>query len=132
MEYFCYNFCMWEIDRTDEVKTWIEAQDDDAREVILEKLIVLKKLGPQLGRPTVDSVKGSSFNNMKELRIQNKNRVFRIFFAFDPERKAILLIGGDKKGINDFYEKMIHQADKLYSSHLEELRRKKDDKKRKK
>lgn len=59
---------------------------------------------------------------MKELRIQSKLRVFRIFFAFDPERKAILLIGGDKRGDKRFYKRMIPLADKLFDIYLIKLR----------
>ena len=61
---------------------------------------------------------------MKELRVSNKKRLFRILFAFDPERTAILLIGGDKRGDKRFYQRMIPLADKLYDQHLEELRKK--------
>ena len=58
---------------------------------------------------------------MKELRVQNKNRVFRIFFAFDPKQTGILLIAGDKRGDKKFYKTMIPQADKLYEKHLKDL-----------
>jgi len=123
---------MWNIDRTDESATWIISLDEDAREAILEKLYILQDTGPSLGRPLVDGIKGSKYPNMKELRIQNNNRVFRIFFAFDPARSVILLIGRDKKGDDQFYEKMVPLADKLYTLHLKKLEEKKNDKKRKK
>lgn len=110
---------MWTILRTDEIIAWIAELDDNAKEAILKSLLVLREIGPALGRPHVDSVKGSKYPNMKELRVQNKNRVYRIFFAFDPLRNAILLIGGDKRGNKKFYEKMIARADDLYRRHLE-------------
>lgn len=110
---------MWLIERTDEIANWIFSLDDDAKEAILKNLIILREIGPSLGRPYVDSVKGSRHKNMKELRIQNKKRVFRIFFIFDPDRKAILLIGGDKRGDRRFYEKMTPIADNLYEKYLE-------------
>lgn len=62
---------------------------------------------------------------MKELRIQNRRRLFRILFAFDPDRKAILLVGGDKRGDKRFYEKMIPLADTLFDKHLDKWRKQK-------
>ncbi len=113
--------CMWNTDRTDPFLNWIKGLDDDAKEAIFEKLLVLRETGPSLGRPFVDTVKNGKHKNMKELRIQNKLRMFRIFFAFDPERKIVLLIGGDKRGDKRFYEKMIPIANDLYDKHLQEL-----------
>jgi hypothetical protein len=115
---------MWAIQRTNEVALWISGLDDDAKEAMYKSLLVLREIGPALGRPHVDSVKGSSFPNMKELRVQNKGRVYRILFAFDPVREAILLIGGDKRGNKKFYEIMIPKADALYRLHLDRLRKK--------
>lgn len=112
---------MWNIERTDEVASWIMELDDDAKEAILKGLLILKEIGPSLGRPYVDSVKRSKYQNMKELRIQSKLRIFRIFFAFDPERNVILLIGGDKRGDKRFYQKMIPIADRLYDRYLKKL-----------
>ncbi len=109
---------MWTIQRTDEIITWIAQLDDDAREAIYTSLLILREIGPSLSRPHVDTVKQSKYPNMKELRVQNKKRLFRIFFAFDPQREAILLIGGDKRGDKKFYETMIPRADELYRRHL--------------
>jgi hypothetical protein len=110
---------MWEIDRTDKVDNWILNLDENARQAILKNLLILKEIGPSLGRPYVDGIKQSRHKNMKELRIQNKLRIYRILFIFDPKRKAVLLIGGDKRGKKDFYESMIPIADKLYDKYLE-------------
>jgi hypothetical protein len=123
---------MWNIRRTTDFIVWIKTLDDDAKEAILKSLTILQSLGPSLGRPQVDTIKGSKIKNLKELRIQNKNRVFRIFFAFDPERDIILLIGGDKKGDNRFYETMLRKSERLYELHLSQLRRMKDEKSNKK
>ena len=103
-----------------------------AKEAIFKNLTILQSLGPSLGRPQVDTIKGSKIKNLKELRIQNKNRVFRIFFAFDPERNIILLIGGDKKGDNRFYETMLRKCERLYELHLSQLRGMKNEKSNKK
>ena len=121
---------MWKILRTNEIVFWIRELDDGAKEAILKRLLVLREIGPSLGRPQVDTVKGSEYPNMKELRVRNRGRVFRIFFAFDPSRNAILLIGGDKRGDKRFYEEMIPKADELYRRHLAILRKNDENKKK--
>ncbi len=114
---------MWTIERTDEIVDWIKELDDDAKEAIYKNLLILKEFGPSLGRPYVDSVKGSRHDNMKELRVTNKKRIFRILFAFDPKRSTILLLGGDKRGDKRFYQRLIPLADTLFDQHLETLRK---------
>jgi hypothetical protein len=91
---------MWEIRWTDEFGKWIisDSVDAAAREDIRAGLLVLRELGPRLGRPMADTLKGSKHANMKELRVQSKGRPFRIFYAFDPDRRAILRIGGNNRG----------------------------------
>ena len=74
---------MWEIKRTEELVKWTKTLDDDAREAILKNIIILKEIGPNLGRPYVDTLKQSRHKNMKELRIQNKKRLFRILFLIN-------------------------------------------------
>lgn len=112
---------MWEIKRTDEFHQWIQTIDDDAKEAIFKYLSILKKIGPTLGRPFVDTIKGSSINNLKELRVQSKNRVIRVFFVFDPERNILLILGGDKKGNSRYYQEMIPQVEKLYKIYLSKM-----------
>ena len=76
--------------------------------------------GPNAGRPYVDSVKGSRYLNMKELRA---TPTIRVFFAFDPRRRAMLLIGGDKAGkTKRFYRQMISKADQIYDAHLRRIK----------
>lgn len=116
---------MWIIDRTEEIAEWIKNLDEDAKEAIFKSLLILQEIGPSLGRPYVDTIKESKHKNMKELRIQNRQRLFRILFAFDPGRKAILLIGGDKRGDKLFYKKMIPIADTLFDEHMKKWRREK-------
>jgi hypothetical protein len=82
---------------------------------------LLENTGPMLGRPYADTVRSSRHPNMKELRVQAAGDPLRIFFAFDPRRMAILLIGGDKTGDDRFYERMVPLADRLYDEHLAEL-----------
>lgn len=119
------------IHRTDEIAEWIAGLDDEAREAIYKSLLILREIGPLLGRPHADSVKGSSFPNMKELRVQNKGRVFRMFFASAPDREAIILLGGNKRGDKTFYERMIPRADALYRRYLDAMRRENESKKEK-
>ena len=109
---------MWQIERTDGIANWIAGLDDDAKESILKILLILREIGPSLGRPYVDAVKESKHKNMKELRVQCKKRIFRIFFIFDPKQNAVLLIGGDKRGDKCFYKRLILQADRLYDNYL--------------
>jgi hypothetical protein len=115
---------MWKILQTNQFGEWFTSSDnvdEDARISIYAVMEVLKNLGPNLGRPYVDSVKGSRHENMKELRVQSKGRPFRIFFAFDPFRQAVLLIGGNKTGDKRFYTRMIPIADTLYDYYLQDL-----------
>lgn len=83
----------------------------------------LEEFGPQLGRPTVDTLKGSNYTNMKELRFSSKNGVWRVAFAYDPKRQAILLVAGNKIGVNEkrFYKDLIKIADERFSEHLNNL-----------
>lgn len=77
--------------------------------------------GPSLGRPHVDGVKGSGFGNMKELRVQVAGKPWRILFAFDPIRGAVLLLGGDKTGDARWYKVHVPIADARFRRHLDSL-----------
>lgn len=110
---------MWEIEGTDEFAAWygsLNALEQERVDYVVSKL---EASGPALPRPTVDTVNGSRFSNMKELRINRPP--LRIFFAFDSRRYAILLIGGDKTNDPAFYDRMIPVADRLYADHLAHL-----------
>jgi hypothetical protein len=115
---------MWEVEFSGEFGRWWETLDDDERESLLVSVNLLRQMGPLLGRPHADTVRSSRHSNMKELRTQHQGRPLRTFFAFDPRRRAILLIGGDKTGDDRFYERMIPLADRLYDEHLQDLGRK--------
>lgn len=114
---------MWEVITTECFDAWFLTQDDSLRESVYEAMGILEKFGPKLGRPYVDTLKGSDFPNMKELRVQHAGKPIRAFFAFDPTRKAIVLCAGDKTGINEkrFYRDMIRLADSEYLKHLANL-----------
>jgi len=115
---------VWEVEYTDQFETWwdsLSAQDQAAIEASVRVLI---ERGPGLGRPLVDTIKGSR-HHMKELR--PPGGAIRILFAFDPRRTAILLIGGDKTNRwQEWYEAMIPVADRLYDEHLASLQREGD------
>ncbi len=87
----------------------------------LGMLILLREFGPALGRPDVDTLKGSKYTNMKELRFKVDGGVWRAAFAFDPDRDAIILVAADKSGSSQttFYRRLIEKADKRFREHLE-------------
>ncbi|HEV8585570.1 MAG TPA: type II toxin-antitoxin system RelE/ParE family toxin [Methylomirabilota bacterium] len=87
------------------------------------KVELLKRNGPTLRRPHADTIRASRHANMKELIVQHAGRPYRILFAFDPRRRAILLIGGDKTGNDRWYDEYVPIADRLYDEHLATLRR---------
>jgi hypothetical protein len=113
---------MWDIEFTHEFGAWWLTLSEDEQESVNASVNQLRALGPRLGRPHADTVHGSKHSNMKELRTQHGGRPLRTFFAFDPRRTAILLIGGDKTGDDRFYERMIPLADRLFDEYLKELR----------
>ena len=98
--------------------------DQDLQDELLAHAVLLRDFGPGLGRPAVDTLKGSRHPNMKELRFAWDDEVWRVAFAFDPEREAILLAGGDKGGVNAkrFYKRLIATADRRFSEHLAALK----------
>lgn len=85
---------------------------------------LLAEFGPGLGRPTVDTLKGSRHANMKELRFTWNGQIWRVAFAFDPQRRAVCLVGADKAGkdVRRFYRRLLEVADARYAQHLSELR----------
>ncbi|MCI5164317.1 MAG: addiction module toxin RelE [Candidatus Electrothrix sp. AX5] len=113
----------WSVEYTDAFGTWWQSLSEDEQVELDASVQLLEEFGPSLGRPHCDTIQGTKHTNMKELRTQCQGRPLRTFFAFDPRRTAILLIGGDKTGDKRFYERMIPLAERLYNNYLEELRR---------
>jgi len=109
------------------IEEWLKSSNDSTYDQVMAALRVLASVGPALGRPLVDTIIGSRHNNMKELRPGSSGRSeVRILFAFDPTRRAILLLAGDKQGRWDkWYRKNIPVADDRYDEHLEGLRKQK-------
>jgi len=112
----------WNVEGTSEFEDWYGSLDAEEQVALDGSIALLEEHGPALGRPHADTVRGSRFANMKELRTQVGGRPLRTFFAFDPRRSAILLIGGEKTGETRFYERMIPIADQLYTTYLDELK----------
>ncbi|HWE97188.1 MAG TPA: type II toxin-antitoxin system RelE/ParE family toxin [Tepidisphaeraceae bacterium] len=115
---------MWEVVTREAFDEWFESLGDTPRgieaQVEIDATIeVLRKIGPRLGRPHADTLKGSDYANLKELRVPTAAMVIRIAFAFDPLQKAILLFAGDKSGVSEkrFYKQLISRADKEYAEH---------------
>lgn len=111
----------WEVEYTDEFNDWFQELDPETQRGI-DAVTLLEERGPSLGRPAVDTIKGSRYPTMNESRPLAGS--VRILFAFDPRRTAILLLGGDKRDRwDEWYETMIPLADRLYEDHLRTLRR---------
>jgi hypothetical protein len=103
---------------TAEAETWMLALDDNDYDAIMARIELLEERGPGLGRPVADSIEGSRHPNMKELRAGS----MRALFAFDPLRRAIVLVGGDKRDDwTGWYERNIPRADELLDAHLDSM-----------
>ncbi|MGL4609543.1 MAG: type II toxin-antitoxin system RelE/ParE family toxin [Trueperaceae bacterium] len=112
------------VNTSDEFADWFDEQDEALQDSITAMVSLLIEHGPNLRRPYADTLKGSKLSNLKELRVQHKGDPYRILFAFDPEREALLLVGGDKTGDKRWYDKMIPLAEKIFANHLEMLEEK--------
>ncbi len=113
----------WEVEFTDKFEEWWAALSEGEQVDVRASVNLLRRFGPALARPHVDSIASSRHFNMKELRIQHKGRPYRVLFAFDPRRTAILLLGGNKTGNLRWYKQFVPIADELYIEHLATLRR---------
>lgn len=111
----------WIIKLHDAFKIELDEFDIKVRDELLAHALLLEKFGPQLGRPSVDTLKGSRYANMKELRFKADNGIWRVAFAYDPKREAILLVAGNKSGVSEkrFYKELIRKADERFMHYLE-------------
>ena len=112
----------WEVEATDEFADWfvdLKEADQDAIDFTVDLLIAQ---GPGLRYPHSSGIPNSRRPHLRELRVQSEGTPLRVFYAFDPRRSAILLIGGDKTGNDRFYEQLIPMADDLCDTHLQELK----------
>ena len=108
----------WTVILCDPFDEEVQGFDQALQEEFFAVLRVLEMRGPTLGRPYVDQVKGSRYPNMKELRIQHGGSPYRYLFIFDPQRQAVVLVGGCKVGDTNFYARNIRIAEKRYEEYL--------------
>ena len=113
----------WDVQFYDTFDAEFEELPEAVQDELLAHARLLEEFGPHLGRPWVDTLKGSKHANMKELRFDAANGVWRVAFAFDTKRKAILLVCGDKSGGSEkrFYKQLVKKADKRFDDHLSQL-----------
>lgn len=114
----------WVVEIADEFEAEFDELDNSVRLELLAVSRLLQQFGPQLGRPRVDTLKGSRHANMKELRFSAVGGEWRVAFAFDTKRSAVLLVAGDKSGGGErrFYRSLIRKADKRLDAHLTRLK----------
>jgi hypothetical protein len=113
----------WEVEYTDEFGDWWNGLTEAEQESVDASVHLLEERGPQLGHPHSSGIARSKHPHMRELRVQHRGRPYRVLYAFDPRRTAILLIGGDKTGNVRWYEDHVPLADRLYDEHLAALRK---------
>ncbi len=111
----------WVVSFFDEFEEEFATFSDAVQDALLARAGLLEREGPQLGRPHADTLKGSKHGQMKELRFRADDGVWRVAFAFDPNRQAILLVAGDKSGGSEkcFYRRLIAKADARFDRHLD-------------
>jgi len=113
----------WEVEFTDEFEEWWDRLSAEEQVNVNAKVILLQQFGPALRRPHSGAIQKSKYRNMKELIIQYAGRPYRVLYAFDPRRAAILLIGGDKTGNDRWYEEFVPLADRIFAQHLASFER---------
>ncbi|MBD2199524.1 MULTISPECIES: type II toxin-antitoxin system RelE/ParE family toxin [Calothrix] len=113
----------WEVLFHEEFEPEFYELPQEVQDELLAYAKLLECQGPHLKRPYADTLNGSSYDNMKELRFKASGGVWRVAFAFDPKRQGILLMAGDKAGTSQkrFYKKLIAKADKRFTEHLSRL-----------
>ncbi len=118
---------LWDVEFHDDFVAEYEEFPEEVQDELLALVEVLQILGPQMKRPRVDTLKGSTHRNMKELRFEAADGVWRFAFAFDPSRQAIILCGGDKSGRSEsrFYRQLIVKADERFDRHCTALKKEK-------
>jgi hypothetical protein len=113
----------WDVEYTDEFEDWWLTLTEEEQDSVDMVVGLLEIKGPSLAFPYSSGIQGSRHAHMRELRIQHKGEPYRVLYAFDPRRIAILLLGGNKVGDDRWYEVSVYSADTLYDEHLEELKK---------
>ena len=109
---------IWAVEYTDEFELWWESLAEGEQVDIASTVTLLEQCGPNLKFPFSSGIEGSKLTHLRELRIQHAGEPYRVLYAFDPRRCAILLLGGNKTGDGRWYEKNIPVAERLYRNHL--------------
>ncbi len=112
----------WEVEVTDEFEEWWATLSEAEQESVAAAEGLLEEKGPTLPFPYSSEIKGSRHGHMRELRIQHKGEPYRVLYAFDPRRTAILLLGGNKGGDERWYEVNVPKADDIYDEYILELK----------
>jgi hypothetical protein len=105
---------------SDEFDAWFQSLDESDTDAVARVVDMLEMQGATLPFPYSSAIKGSKLA-LRELRVQSRGRPLRVFYAFDPVRQAVLLLGGDKTGDDRFYATMIPQAERIFARYLQEL-----------
>jgi hypothetical protein len=115
----------WTVIFHEEFEPEFDALPEEVQDKLIANAALLEEFGSTLSRPRVDTLKGSQYSNMKELRFNAADGVWRVAFAFDPQRQAVLLVAGDKSGVSQkrFYRNLISRADKRFSSYLANIKK---------
>ncbi|MGB3651158.1 MAG: type II toxin-antitoxin system RelE/ParE family toxin [Rivularia sp. (in: cyanobacteria)] len=114
----------WVVQFYPDFESEFDALPEEVQNKLLARANLLETFGSELGRPHIDTINGSRYPNMKELRFKAANGVWRVLFAFDSRRCAILLVAGDKSGGSEtrFYKQLIKTADERFEAHLAQLK----------
>lgn len=112
----------WEVEYTDEFEEWWDNLSEAEQIDVAASVGLLEQIGPNLRFPYSSGIQHAEHSHLRELRIQHRGNPYRVLYAFDPRRVAILLIGGDKTGNDRWYEIYVPIADRLYVEHLETLK----------
>lgn len=120
----------WVVEFHKDFEPEFDALPNEVQDQIFSRISLLQAFGSELGRPNVDTLNGSRHRNMKELRFNAADGVWRVAFAFDPRRCAILLVAGDKSGSSQsrFYKQLIKTADDRFDAHLAQLKTQQEEK----
>lgn len=111
----------WEVEYTDDFGGWWDGLTADEQVSVAASVGLLEEMGPSLPFPHSSAITMSRHGHLRELRIQHAGRPYRVLYAFDPRRTAILLVGGDKTGNDRWYAEFVPRADGLYDEHLAHL-----------
>lgn len=112
---------IWEVEYTDEFERWWRTLNEAEQDSVAVSVVLLEQKGPALPLPHSSGITQSKHSHMREPRIQHQGNPYRILYAFDPRRAAILLLGGNKTGKDRWYDEFVPIADGLYDDHIKQL-----------